>query len=140
MITYNFIDVEHPLNEGKYSKWIAAVAVREKKSVEEINYIFCTDEYLHNLNMKFLNHDTYTDIITFDNCLGKNLISDIFISLDRVKENAKEYGVTLEEELNRVMVHGVLHLCGYKDKSDDDATLMRQKEDESMALFHVELD
>ena len=138
MITYNFIDVEFSLNEELYSAWINEVALKEECTIEEVNYIFCTDEYLYDLNVKFLNHDTYTDIITFDNSLGKTLVSDIFISLERVKENADEFKVSLSEELHRVMAHGVLHLCGYKDKTDDEASLMRVKEDEAIKLFHVE--
>ncbi len=138
MITYNFIDVKFSLNEVLYSAWINEVALKEECTIEEVNYIFCTDEYLYDLNVKFLNHDTYTDIITFDNSLGKTLISDIFISLERVKENADKFKVSLNEELHRVMAHGVLHLCGYKDKTDDEASLMRVKEDEAIKLFHVE--
>lgn len=139
MISYNFIDVAYPLVETKYTNWISAIAIQEDKRIEEINYIFCTDEYLHSLNVQFLNHDTLTDIITFDNSLGNTLISDIFISLERVKENAKNFDVSLEEELNRVMAHGVLHLCGYKDKSEEDISIMRSKEDGAINLFHVEL-
>ncbi len=138
MITYNFIDVDFSLDENLYSTWINEVASKEECTIEEVNYIFCTDEYLYDLNVKFLNHDTYTDIITFDNSLGRTLISDIFISLERVKENAEEFQVSMKEELHRVMAHGVLHLCGYKDKTDDEASLMRVKEDEAMQLFHVE--
>lgn len=138
MITYNFIDVEFSLDEQLYSAWINEIVKKEECIIDEVNYIFCTDEYLYDLNVKFLNHDTYTDIITFDNSLGKTLISDIFISLERVKENAEEYKVTLNEELHRVMAHGVLHLCGYKDKTDDEASLMRTKENEAIKMFHVE--
>lgn len=138
MITYNFIDVTFPIDEERYNGWISSIVKNENKSIEEINYIFCNDDYLHDLNIKFLNHDTYTDIITFDNSLGDTLISDIFISLDRVKENATSYNVCYEDEVHRVMAHGVLHLCGYKDKVDQDIAIMRIKEDEAIDMFHVE--
>ena len=90
------------------------------------------------LNEQYLNHDTLTDIISFDYSVGKELHGDIFISTERVLENAAEFKVTFEEELKRVMVHGVLHYCGYKDKSDEDEKLMRSKEDEKIKMFHVE--
>lgn len=122
----------------KYARWIESVILSEEKELEEISYIFCDDEYLHEINLKYLDHDTYTDIISFDNCIGNILQGDIFISTERVEENAREFNVGFEEELRRVMVHGVLHFCGYKDKSESDSHLMRRKEDEKMKLFHVE--
>ena len=125
-------------NESHYSNWIKDVIFSEGKKLSEINYIFCNDDYLHNINLQFLNHDTYTDIITFDNCVGNNLQSDIFISTERVAENAKKYDVSFSDELKRVIIHGILHLCGYKDKSDEEAQLMRAKEDEKINMFHVE--
>ena len=99
-----------------------------KFKLEEINYVFCDDEYLHKLNLEFLNHDTLTDIISFDYSIGKLIQGDIFISVDRVKDNAKDFAVSVSEELNRVIIHGVLHYCGFKDKTDADAKLMREKE------------
>ncbi|MEP6261277.1 MAG: rRNA maturation RNase YbeY [Gillisia sp.] len=122
----------------KYEKWIERVIASEEKKLEEISYIFCDDEYLLNLNEEFLKHDTYTDIITFDYSVGKILQGDIYISTERVKENSDEFNVSFEEELRRVVIHGVLHLCGYKDKTKEQSLLMRQKEEEKMELFHVE--
>ena len=103
-----------------------------------INYVFCDDKYLLKINQHFLNHDTYTDIISFDNSMGNELHGDIFISTERVRENAIIFEVSFEEELRRVLVHGVLHLCGYKDKTKEESDLMRSKEDEKLAMFHVE--
>lgn len=124
--------------ENKIDSWIRNVIASEEKKLGEINYIFCDDDYLHKINLKFLNHDTYTDIISFDNTEGNELNGDIFISTDRVVENAKEYNVEFNQEIKRVMAHGILHLCGYRDKTESEAALMRQKEDEKIALFHVE--
>nr|WP_227740437.1 rRNA maturation RNase YbeY [Salegentibacter sp. BLCTC] len=124
--------------ESKIDSWIRNVISSEEKDLGEINYIFCDDDYLHKINLKFLNHDTYTDIISFDNTEGNELNGDIFISTDRVVENAKEYNVEFNQEIKRVMAHGILHLCGYRDKTESEAALMRQKEDEKIALFHVE--
>ena len=97
--------------------------------LDEINYIFCDDAFLLKLNIEYLNHDTLTDIISFDNSIGKIIQGDIFISVERVADNAKDFNVSLDEEMHRVMVHGVLHYCGYKDKSESESKLMRQKED-----------
>nr|WP_243870379.1 rRNA maturation RNase YbeY [Salegentibacter sp. BDJ18] len=124
--------------EKSFDTWIRKVISSEEKQLGEINYIFCDDHYLYKINLKFLDHDTYTDIISFDNSEGEELNGDIFISTDRVTENAKEYNVDFSEELKRVMIHGILHLCGYGDKTESEAALMRQKEDEKIALFHVE--
>ena len=124
--------------EKSFDIWIRKVISSEEKQLGEINYIFCDDHYLYKINLKFLEHDTYTDIISFDNSEGDELNGDIFISTDRVTENAKEYNVDFSEELKRVMIHGILHLCGYGDKTESEAALMRQKEDEKIALFHVE--
>ncbi len=123
---------------NKHAKWIEAVIASENMKLEEINYIFCDDEYMLKLNVEFLNHDTYTDIITFNNNVGRILQGDIFISTERVKENAETFGVIFEEELRRVLSHGILHLCGYNDKTETDSLIMRDKEEEKMKLFHVE--
>ena len=101
----------------------------------DIAYIFCDDDYMLERNVAFLNHDTYTDIITFDECVGNIVAGSILISLDRVGENAEAFGKSFENEFLRVLVHGTLHLCGYKDKTEDEAKTMRQKEDESLALL-----
>ena len=116
-------------DESALQNWIYDTITFESYVLNEINYIFCDDEYLHNINIQYLNHDTYTDIITFDNTVNKSILSDIFISIDRVRENALTYNVDFTNELKRVIIHGVLHLCGYNDKTDSDATLMRNKED-----------
>lgn len=124
--------------EKSFDTWIRKVISSEEKQLGEINYIFCDDHYLYKINLKFLDHDTYTDIISFDNSERDELNGDIFISTDRVTENAKEYNIDFSEELKRVIIHGILHLCGYGDKTESEAALMRQKEDEKIALFHVE--
>lgn len=138
MISFNY-ETEFKLdNETNTSLWISKVILSENKSEGDINYIFCDDNYLVNLNEQYLNHDTLTDIISFDYSIGNEIHGDIFISIERVLENALDYKVTFEQELQRVLVHGVLHYCGYKDKSEEEATLMRSKEDEKIKLFHVE--
>lgn len=138
MISFNY-ETEFKLdNETNTSLWISKVILSENKSEGDINYIFCDDNYLVNLNEQYLNHDTLTDIISFDYSIGNEIHGDIFISIERVLENALDYKVTFEQELQRVLVHGVLHYCGYKDKSEEEATLMRNKEDEKIKLFHVE--
>lgn len=121
-----------------YTDWITRIISSENYLLNRIDYIFCDDEYLLNINQQYLNHDTYTDIITFDYTEGKNIAGDIFISIDRVKENADKFEVEFFDELHRVISHGVLHLLGYSDKSDEDVVLMRNKEEEKMKLFHVE--
>ena len=115
-------------NKLGITEWIKKVITAEKKIVGQINYVFLSDEDLLKANIEFLNHNTYTDIITFDYCEDKKINSDILISIDRVKENSKKFNTTFEDELHRVMIHGVLHLCGYKDKTKKDSTIMRQKE------------
>jgi rRNA maturation RNase YbeY len=129
MISFNYeTDFELPY-EQEYSLWISKVISSEGRKEGEINYIFCDDLYLLEINQKYLGHDTFTDIISFDYSVGKELHGDIYISVERVKENAKEFEVDFKEEIRRVMVHGILHYCGYKDKSDKDKMLMRSKED-----------
>ncbi len=125
-------------SEDAYRQGLNRVIASEKKGIDEINFIFCDDEYLHKINLQYLDHDTYTDIISFDNSVGDHLAGDIFISIERVKENALEFNVNFEEELKRVLVHGILHFCGYKDKTESESILMRQKEDEKISMFHVE--
>ena len=123
------IDFKVP-NPIKTKRWLKEVIKSENYTLSEINYIFCSDEYLHKINLRYLDHDTLTDIITFDNSEEENLIEgDIFVSVDRVNENAKDFNSPYEQELRRVLVHGVLHLCGYFDKSVDDEKLMRMKEE-----------
>jgi len=129
MINFNYENEFSLDNEVQLSSWISGVIVSEGCNEDEINYVFCDDKYLHKLNVDFLSHDTLTDIISFDYSIGKTLQGDIFISTERVKENAKEFGVTFNLELYRVMVHGILHYCGYKDKLDNEVIEMRNKED-----------
>jgi probable rRNA maturation factor len=121
-------------NQNQISDWMNSTAQEEGKYIGALNYIFCDDEYLHKINVEFLNHDTYTDIITFDYCVGDEIISDIYVSTERVNENAKEFSESFEEELHRVLIHGLLHLCGYKDKSKEEESLMRDKENYYLSL------
>ena len=138
MITFNY-ELDFSLQqEDQYEAWIDAILASEDFVTGEINYIFCTDEYLHEINLKYLDHDTLTDIISFDYTENQVVSGDIFISIERVKENAADFNVAFDLELLRVMAHGVLHYCGYKDKSEAEETLMRQKEDEKIKMFHVE--
>ena len=135
MITFEYI-AESPFKPSVNHKiWLQRVIREEGKLPGDISYIFCDDEYMLVRNQSFLNHDTYTDIITFDDCFGDVVSGSILISLDRVGENAAKFGKTFENEFLRVLVHGTLHLCGYKDKTDEEAKIMRQKEDESLALL-----
>ena len=129
MISFNYeTDFELP-NKLKVSTWISNVILSENCREGDINYLFCDDKYLHDINVKYLNHDTLTDIISFDYSVGKELHGDICISIERVIENAKEFKVSFEDELKRVMIHGVLHYCGYKDKTEEEKSVMRSKED-----------
>tara|TARA_B110000444_G_scaffold260108_1_gene305965 strand:+ start:921 stop:1343 length:423 start_codon:yes stop_codon:yes gene_type:complete len=115
--------------------WLGGVSTSEGKKIGQLNYIFCDDSYLHKINLEFLKHDTYTDIITFDDSLGDELIADIYISIERVEENASIYSVSFQNELYRVIVHGLLHLCGYTDKTDQALDQMRGKEDKYLAVL-----
>lgn len=138
MIDFNY-ETEFTLeNEDAISNWISNVIQSENKKEGDVNYIFCDDEYLLQINQEHLQHDYYTDIISFDYTVGNEINGDMFISIDRVKDNAIEYNVSFEEELRRVLAHGILHYCGYKDKSEAEELLMRSKEDEKLAMFHVE--
>ena len=116
------------------AKWLKQVAASEAKKIGDVSVIFCSDNYLLDVNIKYLSHDYYTDIITFDYCEGSVLSGDLFISVDSVRENASFYGVEFEEELNRVIVHGLLHLIGYDDHSDEDIAVMRAKENYYLSL------
>jgi len=138
MISFNYETDFQLVNEEAFENWIIDIVDSEASAVGEINYVFCDDEYLHKINVEYLNHDTLTDIISFDYTVGNLIQGDIFISIERVKDNAADFKVSFEEELKRVMAHGILHYCGYKDKTDKDAEVMRQKEEEKIKLFHVE--
>ena len=124
--------------ESKFADWVSRVISSEGGTCRQIDYIFCSDGYLLEMNKKYLSHDTFTDIITFDYSDGKRIGGDIFISIDRVKENAEIFKIDFEKELLRVMSHGLLHLFGFKDKSKEESIQMRSKEDEKIKLFHVE--
>ncbi len=138
-IRFSAQSVNYDLQEQKkVKKWLSDVITRRGKSVGNINYLFCDDEYLLVVNRQYLDHDTYTDIITFDYVSGGLISGDILISLDRVGENAEKFGVSFDHELHRVLVHGVLHLLGQGDKSDEEAREMRRLEEEALALFRVE--
>jgi rRNA maturation RNase YbeY len=129
MIVFNN-EIEFTLdNQDEVLNWISSSISEEGFKEGEINYIFCSDDYLHNLNVKHLKHNTLTDIISFDYTMGNLISGDIFISIDRVIENAKSFNVSFQDELHRVMIHGILHYCGYKDKSKEEKLLMRSKED-----------
>ena len=130
MINLFFEDVEIPnLDSEFFINWLSSTCIEEGKVLEEVNLIFCSDEYLLKMNVEYLQHDYYTDIISFDYCEDDRILGDLFISKDRVLDNAEQNSVTFVAELQRVIVHGVLHLCGYKDKSEDEQKLMRIKED-----------
>ena len=138
MISFNYETDFELDNEAQYEDWISRIIESEGFDEGEINYIFCDDEYLHKINVEYLDHDTLTDIISFDYTVGNLIQGDIFVSVERVKDNANDFNVSFKEELKRVLSHGVLHYCGYKDKSPKDEALMRSKEEEKMQMFHVE--
>lgn len=131
-------DIKFSLPEkNKHKKWLREIAASEGYTIEEMNYIFCSDEYLLKINQEYLNHNTYTDIVTFDNSeTDKVILSDIFISIDRVNENAAREGASFGNELLRVMSHGLLHLMGYKDKKPKDKKIMRSLEEKSIKLYN----
>lgn len=123
-------------NPIKTKRWLKSVIEAEGFELGEINYIFCEDEYLHKINVEYLDHDTLTDIITFDNSEDETLIEgDIFVSIERITDNAQDFKTSFEHEFRRVIVHGVLHLCGYYDKTDEDEKQMRAKEDHYINLW-----
>ncbi len=132
-------DIDFKLPEKlRRKRWLKQLAAEAGFRIKELNYVFCSDEYLYQMNVDYLNHDTYTDIITFDNSeKAKELEGDIFISVDRVRENAKSVEVEEELELTRVLAHGLLHLMGYKDKAKEEASLMRLKEEEAIELYRL---
>jgi probable rRNA maturation factor len=133
-ITFHVEDIDFkPPRVAPLSTWIEKVIEYEGKKLGTVTYIFCSDDYLHKINLDHLNHDTLTDIITFP--YNRNPIEgDIFISIDRVRDNAKDFDVPFEEELHRVIIHGILHLCGYLDETDEQEAEMRKKEDTCLLL------
>lgn len=128
MIEFNTIHEFEIENPSAVSYWLQRVINEESKELGALNYIFCDDDYLHKMNIEFLDHDTLTDVISFDYTEGMVVSGDVYISTERVAENAIEFEVTFIDELHRVMVHGLLHYCGYKDKTEDDVLMMRAKE------------
>ena len=123
-------------SDSQWKNWLNSVIEKEGFTTTEINYIFCDDEYLLQINIEYLQHDYYTDVIGFQYSQGKSLSGDIYISIDRVRDNAIEQNVSFERELARVMAHGVLHFMGYKDKTEEEAAQMRKAEDESLSFFN----
>ena len=135
MVSYFTEDISFPFKEKRLtSRWLKFVAQSEAKQLGDIAIIFCSDNYILDVNIKYLQHDYYTDIITFDYCEGEKLSGDLFISIDSVKENASFYGTDFPAELNRVIVHGLLHLIGYDDHTEDDIAVMRAKENYYLSL------
>jgi probable rRNA maturation factor len=129
-------DVEFELNNpDKVSEWISTVIDQHGQELEGLTYIFCSDDYLHDINVEYLDHDTLTDIITFNNADTEGTVEgDIFISIDRIRDNATDLGIPFDDELHRVIIHGVLHLLGFKDKTKEEEELMRKQEDSSLSL------
>ena len=128
MIQYFFEEIEPIIIDDNISDWLKNLVISEGKSLGKIQFIFCDDEYLLNINKEYLQHDFYTDIITFDYVKGKKISGDIFVSLQRISENADEFSIDKSIELKRVLAHGLLHLCGYKDKTEAEQHLMTEKE------------
>ena len=136
MVQFFTEEVQMPsIEEKNLVSWLSSTCVSEERVLNEVNVIFCSDDFLLQMNIEHLNHDYFTDIITFDYCFDNQVVGDLFISLDRVSDNAKDNNVLFYNELYRVLVHGVLHLCGYKDKTDDEAKLMRSKENHYLSLY-----
>jgi len=129
MVSYFNEDIKFSFKEKRLtSRWLRFVAESEAKRLGDVSVIFCSDNYILDVNIKYLKHDYYTDIITFDYCEGNRLSGDLFISIDSVRENASFYGTEFSDELNRVIVHGLLHLIGYDDHTEEDIAVMRAKE------------
>jgi len=137
MIEFNYETDFKLENEEFIQNWISNCIESYGFNEGELNYIFCDDDYLLKLNVEFLEHDTLTDIISFDYTMGKLISGDIFISIERVRENAKIFNQTVDNELNRVMIHGVLHYIGFNDKNEKDKEIMRGEEDKCLAMFNA---
>ena len=135
MIAFEYLETEEITEINQNKKWLNQVISNEDKEKGDITYIFCDDDYLLEKNIRFLNHNTLTDVITFDYCEGNSVSGDIFISIERVKENSEVFKVDFLTELNRVMVHGLLHLLGYKDKNERESNLMRKKENYYLSKY-----
>jgi probable rRNA maturation factor len=136
MITFNYETNFKLEDEKSLENWIQKVILNHDCEEGEVNYIFCDDIYLHKLNVEFLQHDTLTDIISFDNTIGKLINGDVYISVDRVADNAKDFKVSFREELERVMIHGVLHYLGFKDKTEEDQKEMTLQENKALFILN----
>lgn len=135
MVEFNY-ETEFKLEEeGRIGKWISECIESYDYEEGELNYIFCDDEYLLKLNVEFLDHDTFTDVISFDYTMGRLISGDIFVSIERVRENAEKFGQTFENELNRVIIHGILHYLGFKDKKEEDILVMRAQEELCLSKY-----
>lgn len=135
-VQFHAEEVDFELDDpGRTARWVEAVIKKERCRLNSVSFIFCSDDYLHQLNVQYLDHDTLTDVITFPYLDPPEVEGDIFISTDRILENATSYGVSFEQELRRVMIHGVLHLCGYSDKDPASKSIMTEKENEALSLF-----
>ena len=138
MIRYFSEDIKFVLKDKlSNNRWLKMVAGSEIRTIGDINIIFCSDNYILDVNMRYLQHDYFTDIITFDYCEGKKLSGDLFISIDSVRENALAYGAEFDEELHRVMVHGLLHLIGYDDHTPEEEKQIHEKEDYYLKLRNI---
>lgn len=137
MIEFHYQHDFKELDEVIYSQWLQEVAASESQTIGSLSYVFCSDAYLLKMNQEHLNHDFYTDVITFDYNMNGLIHGEIYISTDRVLDNASRFRESEIDELHRVIVHGLLHLCGYRDKSEEEAAIMRLKENEKMKMFHV---
>lgn len=135
MISYYFQDTDFKFRDRrKTNEWLKLAAESEIRRIGNISIIFCSDNYVLDINQKYLQHDYFTDIITFDYCEGDHLSGDLFISVDSVRENSVEFGTEFKDELNRVIIHGLLHLVGYDDHTEKDIKLMRSKENYYLSL------
>lgn len=136
MITFNNEDIPFVLKHKiKIKNWISTVITSNKRNVGNINYIFCSDDYLYRINVKYLQHYTFTDVISFDYSDKNRIMGDIFISIDRIKDNSEIVNTTFDSELHRVMIHGVLHMMGYKDKTKKELLIMRKMEDKCLTML-----
>ena len=136
MINYFFEEVSDlDLDTDKLTRWINNIIQMYKGNIGDITFVFCNDEYILKINREYLDHDYYTDIITFDYCVDKKISGDLFISLDTIQSNSTKFNTTYEQELYRVIIHGILHLLGFKDKTEEESSVMRQLEDKALAIL-----
>ena len=134
-IVFHFLSKFELKSQQRVIDGMFLIAEDESRNIGDVGVVFCDDDYLHKINQEFLKHDTYTDVITFDYCVGDELIGEIYISIERVAENAKTYSQAFDVEVLRVVVHGLLHLCGYADKNEEECRIMRDKENHYLSLI-----